>query len=138
MPVTAQKLADATGVSVRDVENWLGRLTLVTAYHQPTLGQPRIFSRENAVELAMIAALVASGMSPAKAAPIAGLIVRQTQNRFDRVSDWLIFSPQDPSRFVTSDAPDVNGLHKKVGGDAIVCLRAGDIVARVLKLFENT
>jgi hypothetical protein len=69
--LTAADLQAITGASGDNLESWIARLSLSTAYEETVAGRARKFSKDNAMELGVIAALVKQGMKPAAAAEIA-------------------------------------------------------------------
>src|SRR5262245_47100852 len=74
--LTAADLQAITGASGDNIESWIARLSLTTQYEPTVQGKARKFSRDNAVELGVIANLVKQGMKPAAAAEIAAQLFK--------------------------------------------------------------
>ena len=53
------ELAALSGASTFDIQHWLNRLSLTTRYAKTTQGKAQKFNRDNAVEISLIARLVA-------------------------------------------------------------------------------
>jgi hypothetical protein len=74
--ITLAQLSSLAKVPEKDLTNWMQRLDLTTKYQKAKTGPATSgrFTRENAIELYLIAKLVRIGMSPAEAADaVAGL-----------------------------------------------------------------
>lgn len=105
---TATQLAPVINASNRDIENWVGRLDLSTPYEQPERGLPRMYSKANAFELGMIAALVRGGALPSHATTVAARFAQDGQRnwRHSAFRDWLVFRANDCSSGVHTDKID--------------------------------
>jgi hypothetical protein len=100
--LTAADLQAITGASGDNLESWIARLSLSTAYEETVAGRARKFSRDNAVELGVIANLVKQGQKPAAAAEIAADLLKHLKTK--KPKGWLtIFF--DSGHFVISDEP---------------------------------
>jgi hypothetical protein len=75
--LTARDLQAITGASGDNIETWLARLSLHTQYEQTVPGKARKFSRDNALEIGLIASLVKAGMKPAEAAKVAAKLFKK-------------------------------------------------------------
>src|SRR5262245_49015860 len=103
--ITTPQLCELAAVPEKDLHNWLQRLDLYTKYEKPKAGPSRYtngrFTRDNALEITLIARLVRAGFAPSiAAARIAGL--------FDcwrvAVREWaIIFSGETALEVVPLD-----------------------------------
>lgn len=89
------------GLTRIDVENWINRLTLRTAYAPTIPGRARQFSRVNALEIAIIGALIATGCKASSAPAFAEIIVDDYRN--GTLKKWLIIPGGDPQNAYTTD-----------------------------------
>jgi hypothetical protein len=95
IPLSA--VAVLTGASPRVIENWVGRLELRTHYQETIRGRARLYSRENALELALIAAFAAAGVPPSTAVAYAESHVRDVRSPYGRrLPRWVLFAGRDP------------------------------------------
>lgn len=82
-------LANLSGASTLDIQNWLKRLSLTTRYAKTTQGKAQKFNRDNAVEISLIARLVRTGMAPAMAAERVRLLFKQWE--LNQPLGWVVF-----------------------------------------------
>jgi hypothetical protein len=99
--LTLTDLQAVTGSSENNLERWLERLPLVTDYEETVKGVARKFSRNNAVELGVIARLVQTGMKPARAAEVAAELIKVMKDQ--KPQGFLTLFPG--GTFTISDAP---------------------------------
>lgn len=127
------QVVKAISASQRDIENWIGRLELSTQFMAPGRGRPRVFSRENAIELGFIAALVRAGVDPSKAVAYARSMLSYL--RYDNLREWLVFRAGDVSRAIATDTPDFTTLLDRLASDEAAptysFVHMGEIVRRV-------
>ena len=124
---TASQITSVTNASVRDIENWVGRLELSTPYQKTTPGRARLYSRRNALEIAFIAAMVRGGASPARAALLSARSLRE----------WYVFPAGELDRAIEIDKPDLCALAGKFGATTLSLVRLKEIVRRVDELYED-
>jgi hypothetical protein len=87
--ITQGKLLSISGTSQRDVENWLVRLPLTTKYKPTVRGRPRLYNRDNVIEITMIARLVRSGFSPRVAVEMVADLFKKWKRGEGK--EWVIF-----------------------------------------------
>jgi hypothetical protein len=97
------ELANLSGASTDDVQNWLKRLSFRTRFAKTTQGKAQQFNRENAVEICMIARLVRAGMSPAEAAKRVGILFKQFEPYIP--DGWVCFLSDERIPILQSDEP---------------------------------
>lgn len=123
----------AISASSRDIENWIGRLELSTKFTAPGRGRPRVFTRENAIELGFIAALVRAGVEPSKANAYARSMLRYLQ--MDNLHEWLVFRAGDVQRAIATNTPDFSGALMQLATDEAAptysFVQLGEVVRRV-------
>ncbi|MET4214382.1 hypothetical protein [Bradyrhizobium sp. LA2.1] len=104
---TAADLISVIPATSRDLENWVSRLDLETDYHQPERGRPRMFSRNNAFELGMIACLVRGGASPSSALAFTRAFVQDAKRRrLDAWRRWFVFPAGNLQRGINTNKFD--------------------------------
>ncbi|HEX2492670.1 MAG TPA: MerR family transcriptional regulator, partial [Steroidobacter sp.] len=91
--ITQAELSAVSGATTRDIENWMVRLPLRTKFKRTVQGRARDFTRDNAVEIAMVAALVRSGFTPAAAAERVSVLLKMWE-RGEAVG-WTLFVNDD-------------------------------------------
>lgn len=87
--LTQGEVLEVTGASQRNIENWMARLSLSTEYEATVQGRARGFSRENAVELALMRQLIEGGMRPAAAAECLAKLFAEIKAK--KPHGWAIF-----------------------------------------------
>lgn len=126
-----------------DVENWLSRLDLMTVYAQTVAGSPRLYSCDNVLELAGIAALTKIGVPARNAPAFAFRFFVETSGLSGR--EWLIF---DPQALVSDAGSNLGFVTDKLNGKKLAdfaakagkstvfaVVHAGEIVRNVRALF---
>ena len=108
--LTAAALQTITGASGGSIENWIARLSLATSYEETVQGRARRFSKDNAVELGVIANLVKQGMKPAAAAEVAAKLFEFMKSKKPR--GFLTVFPG--GNYTISDQPPSDTLLKYV------------------------
>ena len=137
---TFAEISGPLGLDRRSVENWLARVDLHTDYEPSRQGVARRFSRDNAVELAMVAALSSIGLEVSRAATYAGALLR---HRFQDggAHEYLTFTSLDGSQAVASNrAPPLGATIRDLPeGDAIAVrvIGQGEILRRVARLYDE-
>ena len=83
--INMNELSEVTGATPRDIHNWMERLSLSTKYGPALMGRAAErtgrFTKENAMEILLIARLVANGMTPAAATERISRLFAQLKNR---------------------------------------------------------
>lgn len=131
--------AEEFGLARADAENWLARVELRTDYQPTARGRSREFSRENVVELAMIASLVAVGFRPSKAVVWAEIVVDEYRNRRS-APEFLAFPAQKFERCISGDEVSPDQLAELAALSpfrAAILINSGDVVRRVESLFTE-
>jgi hypothetical protein len=131
---TTAQITPVVGADVNNIDNWIGRLELSTKFEPSRRGRERQFTRENTIELAIVAALVQAGLKPQSAAAYADMGLRNLRHGGQR--EWLIFPAGDATKAFGSDQPDPAALAKKFGAVALSFVHVGEIVRRVEELFS--
>src|SRR5262245_11403030 len=121
LELTLADLQAITGTSENNLERWLERLPLVTAYEETVAGRARKFSRDNAVELGVVANLVKQGLKPAAAAEIAAKLLKTMKTK--KPKGWLtIFL--DSGHYAISEEPPHTTIQKWI---SCVCVNIGQL-----------
>jgi hypothetical protein len=133
------QLADLSGTSTKDIQNWLDRLSLTTRYAKTTQGKPRKFNRDNAVEICLIARLVRAGIE-------LGAAAKRVRLLFDlwdggAVLGWVLFVHDDKSGiaiFPLDQPPNADALDALDEANFVyVLINAARLVDRVDKHFPE-
>jgi hypothetical protein len=136
---TAAEILTVVRASQRDIENWIARLDLSTEFEETVRGRARLFSRENALELAFIAALVRGGAIPSKAAVYAAHFTSDAR-RFDwerTTKRWFIFASGNLTRARGSNAvSDLSALEEDLGTETLTTINVWKIIERVNALYK--
>src|SRR5262245_47608685 len=136
--ITTPQLCELAAVPEKDLHNWLQRLDLCTKYEKPKAGPSRYsngrFTRDNALEITLIARLVRAGFAPSiAAARIAGL--------FDlSVTEWaIIFSGETALEVLPLDeAPTAEVMSALSEGEYVyVIIHTAAVAALVDKYFAE-
>lgn len=138
------KLEPLLGASRFDVGNWLKRHTMTSSFETVVSGQARTLTYANAIELSLVAAFVAAGLTAPKAIACARPLVASARGplaRYD-AQEWIIFpgGASDPRRFIMTDKPDFASLQASLGdvippSFGLVCI--GEVFRRVDALFTE-
>lgn len=134
---TAAELVTALDATPRDIENWVSRLTLSTRYQKTRQGSARLYSRENALELGFIAALVRGGATPARAAMFAETFLRDIRHSPRPLQEWFVFPAGKLESGTGSEKPDLDALAKQFGTVTLSFVRLREVVRRVDALFAD-
>lgn len=130
----------AIGISRADVENWLPKLDLSTEYAPTVPGVPREFTRENVLELGIIAAMRKTGCSSLlTAAAYARMVIRGYRN--GDLREWVAFPAGDFTKGTGTNSPadlDFAALAEASPNRAVSLIHLGKIVATVENLFAET
>jgi hypothetical protein len=133
------QLADLSGASTKDIQNWLDRLSFTTRYAKTMQGKARKFNRDNAVEICLIARLVRNGIEPAAAAKRVRILFDQWEH--GTVLGWALFVYDEKSgieALCLDEPPSANmldGLDK--AGFVYVLINTARLVDRVDKHFPE-
>lgn len=134
---TAAELSPLIGATPRDIDNWITRLELATGYEAPGRGVPRRFSKWNAFELGMIAALTRGGALPSESVAIARRFVQDAKRgwRGTAFRRWLVFRSNDCSRGVHTDQFDASQLIAELGAITVSVVHVRKLVDTIEQLF---
>jgi hypothetical protein len=144
--ISTAELVVASGASARDIDNWLVRLPLTTDYGPMGRGRARSFKPDNALEIALIAALVKARISAGDAASRMGSFFEQWDSSEPEDSEWSIFFWGDAELDVIScDKPPfkmkevMQALLRltEEEGTTFTILNTGKIIRRVDSLFKK-
>jgi len=105
------------GVKRADVGNWQKRLTFTSDLASVGYGQHRDYSYQNTVELALMAALIAAGLSPSRAVAVARpFVISATSPGVYRgtLRKWLVFPAGDHTRAIATNEPDLAKLSESL------------------------
>ena len=135
------------GAPASSIENWLmpDRLRLYTSFEGTTRGRARLFSRNNTLELALIAAFIKAGAAASGAAAMAEAVLRAETNaaalgrpkNYD-VREWWVFAAGDMtkgSELSTINLKKLQPRLKPAWPPVLTIVHVGEIVRRVDKLF---
>src|SRR5665213_686073 len=109
------QVIEITGASARDIDNWLNRFELKSKFAASAQGRARVFSRENVIELAVIAELVRHGAAPRVAVLFAASVLR---SKFGGGREYLMFANLN---FETAKAVSYTHLRAHETGRNLVC-----------------
>jgi MerR HTH family regulatory protein len=109
-----------TGVHEDKLESWIDRLSLSTQYETTVAGRARRFSRDNALELGVIATLVKQGSKPKHAAEVAAQLFEIMKTKKPR--GVLTVFPN--GRYTISDKPPGPTIMKYA---SCVCVNIGQL-----------
>jgi hypothetical protein len=137
---TAELLA-ISGAKVRDLDNWLARLPLKTGFGLKGRGSARSFTRANALEITLIAALVKDGVSASAAAQRVSVLLDAWRDCNVKRQEWTIFWGTENGDWAVMrlekppfDSPLFMRLTTKHW--IVTVLRTGDIIRRVDQAFK--
>lgn len=134
--VTETDLLRLTGASHTDIVNWIGRLDLATKYEKGQ-GRARQFSRDNALEIALMTRFIkVDHITAAAAAERVKKIFKKLKR--DKPYGWVTFI-NDPRFFpqdiVIADKPPSEEFLRKHKFCHVINI--GEIKERVDELFEK-
>jgi hypothetical protein len=147
-----QEIVDTVGTTSFDIANWMRKIQLSTEYMEVERRSPRLYSRENVLELTFLAALVKCGMSPAAAANYAYEFVqsinRPKNRKHSKFENWMVFpSGEHPvveigDRAELAFVPSVTQAiiierSKRSKTFGVSVINTGEILRRVDKLFAE-
>jgi hypothetical protein len=128
------QVAAASGATEVQINNWLARGALsATAYNPQGMGKARKFTRENVLEITLMARLVASGLTPAAAATRIDDLFKEIRRR--KPTGHFMFFGSTGDFFVVDDEPNVDRLRKM--GVAVMCVNIAQLQADVDRAFED-
>jgi hypothetical protein len=132
-------ILDAIGMSLHDCQNVLKRYAeeLATTFEPTIQGRSREFSRENAYELAFIAAITSAGVKLSEALPHAAALLRARRGGWRR---WMYFLAGDGTTGGKSHAPPSEAAMKQLlksdRPPVYTCIDLDEIVRRVDAVFD--
>jgi hypothetical protein len=143
--ISTAELIGITGASARDIDNWLWRLPLATKYDQKGRGRARGFSRDNALEIALVAALVKLRIQASDAASQMEVLFSNWQDCKPKELEWTIFFwGGSPLHSISDDKPPFKNKDLMVAlsdlteeGETFTILHTGNIIRRVDNLFKT-
>lgn len=133
-----QDFGDTLGVSRVNADNWQTRLDLSTEYAPTIRGVPRQYSRENVIELAVIAAFTKAGCPARRAAAYAAAVLRQDRGR--QLKKWLIVLAGEFQHGRSTNDPSEVSLIEMAAmspNQVVTLIHVGAIVATVDRLFAE-
>jgi MerR HTH family regulatory protein len=133
--LTQTELLALTGAAKRDVENWMGRLPLVTKYEETIMGRARNFSRDNALEIALIDRLVKTGMSPAAAAKCVARLFKDIKAKKPHGFATFFTGGNMPIDYIVDDKPPPAAMLKLVKGAVMV--NVAQLETEIDEFFED-
>ena len=126
------------GSNVSDASNWIARLDDFSARLKKTIGgTPRRFTRENAIELLLIAATVKAGAAPLVAASYAKSAMTRFKSTGKPSGEWLVFRCGNFTSSTDANDPDMRALTKKSGRVPLSLVPFGEIIRMVDDLFNR-
>jgi hypothetical protein len=134
------KILDVVGASSHDIENWIGTLELFSKFQPTVRGRARLYSRDNVLELALLAAFVKAGVRPSLAAAHAAQQLRSVRHSGRVVREWTAFAVGNPDKAIGVQQLDdevIKSLLKDGRAAAVSILAIGEIKRRVDALFER-
>ncbi|UYO49657.1 hypothetical protein KQX64_03315 [Rhodopseudomonas palustris] len=137
---TVSELTPVIQATHRDVENWVGRLDLATGFDRPGPGRARMFSKENAFELGMLAALVRGGAAPSTATLVAAKFAQDAKRnwRGTAFKNWLVFPAGDCSAGVHTDKIDVESkLIRDLGAITFSAINVRKLIDDIEALYRD-
>jgi hypothetical protein len=133
--LTQNELLAVTGATQRQVENWLGRLPLVTQYEPTVQGRARGFSKDNVMEIGLIDRLVKGGMKPAAAAECAAELFKAIRGRKPHGWVTVFIGGNLPIDYLVSDKPPKPEFFRSVKGAFV--LNVAQLEAEIDEFMED-
>jgi hypothetical protein len=87
--ITQAEVEQLSGAAPKDIVNWIERLKFATKLANTSQGIARQFSRDNTVEISLIARLVRAGIPPALASERVQLLFEQWEHELPL--RWVLF-----------------------------------------------
>jgi hypothetical protein len=137
---TVTDIEGATGASLVNANNWMARFELSTHFLPATRGRPRRYTRQNALEIAVINAFVTAGIRPGRAVSFARGIVEHHDIFFTgpRLGGWFVVSASDDSRGIAVDNISLGALVERFPGAlAFALIPIAEIIRRVDAYFAE-
>jgi hypothetical protein len=149
--ISIAELVAVSGASARDIDNWTARFSLATKYDKGR-GRARAFSRENALEIALIAALVKLRVQASDAASQMEVLFENWEHAgptyIDKDLEWTIFLWGEAQHHLHSlsvakspfKTPGVMEALLRIGeedGSTFTILNTGNIIRRVDNFFKQ-
>jgi hypothetical protein len=138
--VALSRIAAVVDLNLHDFTNWRKRELLRTHYRDTINGKAREFTRENAIELAVVSALGKNGVAIPSAVAYADMVLRNA--RTGRLREYLMFPTGSVDSATGTDEPSAKlaDLVAQAAGAnimsvSVVCV--GEIVRRIDALFAE-
>jgi len=138
--ITQAEVEQLSGAAWKDLRNWIDRLTFATKLAKTRQGVPREFSRDNTIEISLIARLVRSGISPTVASDRVRLLFDHWEH--DQPLGWVLFVCGDEPTAIDVVCLDKPPNAKALAllaeqGRVFVIIHAADLVDRVDTYFNG-
>jgi len=92
LKISASEIASVVGARARDIDVWLQRPELIQRFKSTRHGARRSMSRENALQIAFLAAFVKAGIKISKAIKISELFLKLEKK--GEIKEWILFDPE--------------------------------------------
>jgi hypothetical protein len=138
MMKTAEEIGDIWMATPKDVENWPARFSeqLGCKFEPSRKGVPRLYSKDNAIAIALMAGMVRGGAPPRVAAVMAGSFLHHIKSSSQkRLPRWIAFAAGDAKRCVPVEEPNFRDLQSHFGSVTWSFVPAGDLQTRIDQLF---
>jgi hypothetical protein len=127
------QVAAVSGATEVQINNWLARGQLnATQYASSSMGKARRFSRDNVLEVCMMARLVQGGMTPAAAAARIAKLFGELERK--KPFGWFVYFHETGHVMCVDDLPRLDTLRAK--GVAITVVNVTELRGQVDKAFE--
>jgi hypothetical protein len=137
---TAEEIGDIWMATPKDVENWPARFSeqLQCKFEPSRRGVPRLYSKDNAIAIALMAGMVRGGAPPRIAAIMAGSFLDNIRFSSEkRLPRWIVFAAGNAETCEWVDRPNFRDLRRKFGSVTLSFVPARDLQSRIDQLFGD-
>ena len=137
---TAEELGDIWIASTKDVENWTARFSeqLQCKFEPSRRGVPRLYSKDNALVIALMAGMVRGGAHARVAAVMAGAFLHSIKYSARKtLPRWIVFAAGDAKKCEWIETPNFSHLKKLFGSVTLSFVPARDLQQRIDRIFEG-
>jgi hypothetical protein len=137
---TAEEIGDIWMATSKDVENWPARFSeqLQCKFEPSRRGVPRLYSKDNAIAIALMAGIVRGGAPPRVAAVMAGSFLHHIKFSSEkRLPPWIVFAAGDAKRCVPVEKANFRDLQNQFGSVTLSFVPARDLQSRIDQLFGD-
>ena len=140
LKISASEIGSVVGAKAKEIDIWLQRPELIHRFKSTRHGARRSMSRENALQLAFLAAFVKAGIKVSQSIELSERFLKLEKS--GRIKEWILFNPGEDlsvaSQFDEFSSIENLKLRASTAAPAlVVAFAARETVRRIDNLFSS-